>query len=253
MFSSVSPFCDKCKATEDTTARAFWFCPSRSGFWTSIFDWYSKAYNRPLLLDAELAIFSFSQHTSSLPNALQQALTLGMIVAKRLILKNWKSSSPPSFWLWTMDIISVIQMERLWFLQTNDIEKCSAVWGSFLGYLDKQAAKPMSNVSYEGWVVHYLCAFLKIVCFAALYYGILQLLNLYLLFYVFFSFLRIVFFNVFISILFPLFCECMWSLRMFVCSVFTLKNTITKKREKRVDTNPLPPILWATVHTHTQS
>ncbi len=102
MFSSVSPFCDKCKVTEDTTARAFWFCPSRSGFWTSIFDWYSKAYNRPLLLDTELAIFGFSQHTSSLPNALQQALTLSMIVAKRLLLKNWKSSSPPSFWLWTV-------------------------------------------------------------------------------------------------------------------------------------------------------
>ncbi len=72
------------------------------------------------------------------------------------------------------------------FLRSNDIEKFSAVWGSFLGYLDKQAAKPMSNVSNEGWVVHYLCAFLMIVCFAALYYGILQLLNLYLLLHVFF-------------------------------------------------------------------
>ncbi len=66
IFSSVSPFCDKCKVTEDTTAHAFWYCPSLSGFWTSIFDWYSKAYNRPLLLDVELAIFGFSQHTSTL-------------------------------------------------------------------------------------------------------------------------------------------------------------------------------------------
>ncbi len=42
--------------------------------------------------------------------------------------------------------------------------------GSFLGYLDKLAAKPMSNISF-GWVVHYLRAFLMIDCFAALYYG----------------------------------------------------------------------------------
>ncbi len=76
---------DKCKVTEDTTAHAFWFCPSLSGFWTSIFDWYSKAYNRPLLLDAELAIFGFSQHTSSVPKTLQQVLILAMIVAKRLL------------------------------------------------------------------------------------------------------------------------------------------------------------------------
>ncbi len=150
MFSSVSPFCDKCKVTEDTTAHACWYCPSLSVFWTSIFDWFSKAYNRPLLQDVELAIFGFSQHTSTLPKALQQALTLGMIVAKRLILKNWKSSSPPSFRLWTMNMISVIQMERLRFLRSYAIEKFSAVWGSFLKYLDKQATKPMSNVSCKG-------------------------------------------------------------------------------------------------------
>ncbi len=56
-------------------------------------------------------------------------------------LKNWKASSPPFFRLWTMDMISVIQMERLRFLRSNAIEKFSAVWGSFLGYLNKQSAK----------------------------------------------------------------------------------------------------------------
>ncbi len=93
------------------------------------------------MLDVEFTIFGCSQHTSILPKALQQALTLGMIMAKRLILKNWKASSPPFFRLWTMDMISVIQMERLRFLRSNAIEKFSAVWGSFLGYLDKQSAK----------------------------------------------------------------------------------------------------------------
>ncbi len=148
MFSSVSPFCDKCKVTEDTTAHAFWFCPSLSGFWKSIFDWYSKAYITGLF--CRTRNFGFSQHTSSLPKTLQQALTLGMIVVKRLILKNRKSSSPPSFRIWIMDMFSVIQIERHRFLRSNSIEKFSAVWGSFLGYLDKLAAKPISNVSYEG-------------------------------------------------------------------------------------------------------
>ncbi len=135
---------------------------------------FIEAYNRPVLLDVELAIFGFSQHTSTLPKAWQQALTLGMIVAKRLILKNWKSS----FRLSTMDMISVIQMERLRFLRSNAIEKFSAVWGSFLEHLDKQAAKPMSNVSHEGWVVHYFWAFL-VICFAALYYGFRICINFF--------------------------------------------------------------------------
>ncbi len=45
-----------------------------------------------------------------------------VIVAKRLA---WKSPSPPYFRLWTMDMISVIQMERLRFLRSNAIEKSS--------------------------------------------------------------------------------------------------------------------------------
>ncbi len=36
----------------------------------------------------------------------------------------------------------------------------------------------MSNVSHEGWVVHYLCSFLVIDCFAALYFSIAHLLKL---------------------------------------------------------------------------
>lgn len=79
------------------------------GFALQCWD-FGQAFNRPLMPDVELAIFGFSQHTSSLPKTLQKALTLGMIVTKRLILKNWKSSSPPSFWIWIMDMITVIQM-----------------------------------------------------------------------------------------------------------------------------------------------
>ncbi len=58
-----------------------------------------------------------------------------------------------------MDTISVIQMERIRFLRSNSIEKISVVWGSFIEHLDKLAAQPTSNVSNEGWVVHYRQAF----------------------------------------------------------------------------------------------
>ncbi len=133
---------------------------------------YLIGTRRPITeLDVELAVFGFSN----------------------TLLPFQKLYNRPSLWVWswpkeleviftslfyTLDMISVIQMERLWFLRSNAIEKCSAVWGSFLGYLDKQAAKPMSNVSHEGWVVHYLCSFLVIDCFAALYFSIAHLLNL---------------------------------------------------------------------------
>lgn len=124
--------CDRCKVAEDTASHAFWFCPLLSGFWSSIFDWYSKAYNKPLSPDAELAIFGL------LPfRCIATVLNAGYGHGKRLVLKNWKSPSPPSFQMWIMDMISVIQMERLRVLRTDSVEKFSAVWGLFLGHLDK--------------------------------------------------------------------------------------------------------------------
>jgi len=135
------------KVAEDTASHAFWFCPLLSGFWSSIFDWFSKAYNTPLSPDAELAIFGFSQHTSRLSGALQQSLMLGMVVAKKLVLKNWKSPSPPSFRMWITDMVSVIQMERLRHLRSDSMEKFSAAWDSFLGHLDKLTTQSASSDS----------------------------------------------------------------------------------------------------------
>ncbi len=71
-----------------------------------------------------IGLFFWRQNLLSLafPNTplafqkLPKALTLGMIMAKRLVLKNCKSSFPPSFWIWFMYMISVIQMKIIWFL-----------------------------------------------------------------------------------------------------------------------------------------
>ena len=55
----------------------------------------------------ELAIFGCSESSLVVPTVLQQSLTQGMTVAKRLILKEWKSPSPPCFQLWLTDMVSV--------------------------------------------------------------------------------------------------------------------------------------------------
>lgn len=58
-------------------------------------------------LDPTLDIFGCSQLTHRLPTRVKQTQVLRMIVAKRLILQEWKSPSPPSFQRWTMDMIYV--------------------------------------------------------------------------------------------------------------------------------------------------
>lgn len=59
------------------------------------------------------------------PWLLSADLMLGMTVAKRLILMDWKSVSPPSFQRWLADMTSVIQMARL---RSNSTGKVSGIW-----------------------------------------------------------------------------------------------------------------------------
>ena len=126
---SISPLCIRCKVSEGTLSHTLWLCPLLTGLWDKIFDWFSKAYKRPFQPEAELAIFGCSQTTASVPAAMHQSLMLGMIVAKRLILLEWKSTSPPCFQRWLADMASAIQMERLRFTRTNSIGK-SLVFGA---------------------------------------------------------------------------------------------------------------------------
>lgn len=67
-----------------------------TGCWSKIFDWFSKAYTKPLQPKAGLAIFGCSQIIKKTPATMQRSLELGMIVAKRLILQEWKSPVAPS-------------------------------------------------------------------------------------------------------------------------------------------------------------
>lgn len=133
-YPSISPMCDRCRRAEGTLFHAFWSCPSLRGFWFKIFDWYSKAYMKPLQPEPELVIFGCSPTSELLPVKLQGPLELGLIVAKRIILREWKSPTPPSFQLWVTDMMSIIQMERF---SKYSKDSLLDVWNPFLEHFAK--------------------------------------------------------------------------------------------------------------------
>lgn len=109
IYPFASPMCDRCNVSEGTLPHALWSCLSLTGLWSNVFDWFSKAYKTPLQPEHGLWIFGCSKT----PGTLWQPLELGLIVAKRLILGDWKSSGPLSYHLWVTDMMFIIQMERL--------------------------------------------------------------------------------------------------------------------------------------------
>lgn len=132
IFPSISPRCDRCSSAEGTLAHLFWFCPKLFGFWSLIFDWFSKCYSRTILPNQNLAIFGCSTESLSYTSDMQTALHLGMVVAKKLVLLNWKSTSPPTFDHWLKEMLSAIQMERLRLHKLDKQNRHESIWGLFL-------------------------------------------------------------------------------------------------------------------------
>ncbi len=87
---------------------------------------------RLMLIDADLAIFGCSDQALTLPQNQQLSLMFGMVLAKRVILMEWKSTLPPSFFKWLAEMVSSLKLERLHFSRAGRLKMFDKIWGPFL-------------------------------------------------------------------------------------------------------------------------
>ena len=131
VYPNISPLCDKCKQDTGTLLHQLWLCPKLHAFWSLIFDYISKAYEKPIGPDQFLALFGLSV-TSTLDNHVVQAISLCTLLAKRLILQQWKSEVIPTFHQWLRELGNVIHMESLRYKLANQERVFLKVWKPLL-------------------------------------------------------------------------------------------------------------------------
>ncbi len=119
IYNTISPICDRCKVTEGTLSHLFWFCPNLFDFWSSIFDFFSKVFQKVVKPDPILAILGTSGVLNTFSSSQQQSLLLGMVLAKKIILLNWKSSDAPFFKTWLSELFHVIRLEDIRLSETK--------------------------------------------------------------------------------------------------------------------------------------
>ncbi|CAI5656405.1 unnamed protein product [Oreochromis niloticus] len=136
IFPSLSSLCYRCKALDGTLGHLFWSCPTLRSFWAEIFNIYNRVYDLKLEPDGVLAVLGCSLTSLALRRPLQKALMFGMIVAKRLILRAWKSPSPPLFRVWLREMIACLYIEEVRYRLADTHVKFVEIWGPFLNHID---------------------------------------------------------------------------------------------------------------------
>lgn len=139
IFDSVSPTCDRCETAEGSLSHLFLQCPVLNNFWSHIFHWFSQQYNTHIPPDCILALFGCSEGTKTLPTYQRQALKIGMVVAKKFFILNWKSSATPCFKRGLDEMLSVARMEQIRYNKNNFQTLFQKMRKPFLAILDRTA------------------------------------------------------------------------------------------------------------------
>ena len=88
--------------------------------------------------------------TLSLPSRVGCVLAFTTLLARRLILLNWKNPRAPSLINWKRDLLSSIKLEKLRFSLRGSLAQFYAIWKPILMILELEFAtigNSQSNVS----------------------------------------------------------------------------------------------------------
>lgn len=136
MYPSINPLCDRCGMHPATLGHMFWHCPKLLNYWKSIFQALSDILGHILDPDPTLAIFGVPSADSSLKGCNLIVAKFITLLARRLILLNWKQIHPPTYTAWLKDVMQHLRLEKLRFTLKGTTERFYKIWQPFINYVE---------------------------------------------------------------------------------------------------------------------
>lgn len=138
IYPNVDPNCIRCRQAPATLAHMFWSCPNLNMFWSDIFKTFTYICKKPIIPDPLTAVFGVVHFNVGVSKGQSQLIAFSTLLARRLILTNWKSPSPPTHSRWVSDVMSFLQLEKIRTIVHNSADKFQDIWQPFLDYYDTE-------------------------------------------------------------------------------------------------------------------
>ncbi len=85
--------------------------------------------------DPETALFGFSLSLLNRSVSMQRTVKYGMIIARKVILKLWKSDTVRQFKTWLTELTDTLHVEKVCYGMMDSLNKFSDIWQLFLYHL----------------------------------------------------------------------------------------------------------------------
>ena len=138
MFPGTDPTCSRYHQDDATLYHMFWTCPALVPLWTAIFETFSYICDKEIQPDPTIAIFGVAPPEVSLSLVQADAVAFSSLLARRLILLQWKSNNPPTHSQWIESVMTYLKLEKLRYSTRGSSKRFFKVWRPFLFYFEHE-------------------------------------------------------------------------------------------------------------------
>lgn len=143
IYSTLDDTCDRCKITRGDLTHMFWACPKLTEYWTSIFEILNEVFGLHLQPNPATAIFGVEGADVIMPCRKENVIAFATLIARRRILLEWKSVTPPKVSVWLSDLMMFLKLEKIkCFLKGHSSKKFYKTWDPLLTYFDRLKTLP---------------------------------------------------------------------------------------------------------------
>ena len=137
MYPNINPACDRCGQSPASLAHMFWHCPRIVIYWQKIFQSFSDIMGRVVDPSPLTAIFGVKEPGLVLSSCQYTMITFISLLARRLILLNWKQARPPAHSALLKDVMQHLQLEKIKFSLRGCEDKFHQIWNPFIDYFNR--------------------------------------------------------------------------------------------------------------------
>ena len=137
IYPQISPICDKCGLSDATLVHMYWFCPALEGYWRGIFEALSTIFENRVDPNPIIALFGLVPDGIILPPNSNRIVAFTTLLARRLILMNWRGAVSPTTTHWIRDVLLNLKLEKIRYTIRGSRSKFMQTWKPFFLFFDK--------------------------------------------------------------------------------------------------------------------
>ena len=131
-FQGVVDECERCGRGPANHAHMFWGCEKLGRFWEGVFTVLARTVEEEMDPDPLVAIFGVSEKPGLVEGRKADVVAFASLIARRRILLEWRSASPPGVATWLSDLQDFLRLEKIKYEIRGSIGEFEKRWGMFV-------------------------------------------------------------------------------------------------------------------------